>query len=773
MFFHARPTSSPFLKGPVVPPLSFRLPRPPAPTTLGHILLSLLSLSRRGLRKAGGKNCWSDNCKLGCRDQAARHQTELVGILFPLENTTKLHQDLMIAQLLAGAGTNDGSPGSRRQFRIGAMQVCKRGFIGILGIGGYRFKRLQGGELDARYGDRARGDPRGHQGHAYSAMFTHLWAVYNSHAETRADDVVVDAHDPLQTPSATSRAQLAAFRSASEASNLPSNVTFGPNGKGFTIEPTEDTPLRWLPPGSKMDVWWLYLANVNADGGEKPAQGSYPTMMRVWHDVFRKILKIGRFGKHAMCNDCYQMKQNITLAATYADKLVFSKQLTTHLERQWRDRMVYWRMRAHARKTDANWLVIIVDGADQAKFRVLKSVETPKSVQGLWRPKMKVVGAWAHGCELAFNFVEEDMPHNNNLTMEILMQSLDRILRNLADGERFPCHLWVQMDNCQGDNKSGHMCKWFSWLVDKGIFRTAVASYLQVGHTHEDIDFLFSVMSTGIAKMQQWDTPQQMADCVQRNMTSHVTRTMNNIPVVSGMLPAVRNWQSWLDGYAGIRYDQGFEGISKIHWMCFLRRKDLPITFADQPLAGPAHGSSPQNDVMLLCKEYMSDNTLSQPPLMFAPGGSALGLKPLNGPVAWEARKDIDEDLVDKLCKQIMDRMPERAPAVEYLRQWASLPRMHPHPPEVLDIVDYRYGSPQRGGEFGPAFAEAMRTDGGTQSKPAVVHRIKRRRTDPPPHQFTINLATYVDYRCQQGLTFDEAMQEWNGGRIAHAVRDM
>ena len=172
-----------------------------------------------------------------------------------------------------------------------------------------------------------------------------------------------------------------------------------------------------------------------------------------------------------------------------------------------------------------------------------------------------------------------------------------------------------------------------------------------------------------------------MADCVQRNMTSHVTRTMKNIPVVSGMLPAVRNWQSWLDGYAGIRYDQGLEGITKVHWMCFLRRKDLPITFADQPLAGPAHGSSPQNDVMLLCKEYMSDNTLCQPPVMFAPGGSALGLRPLDGPVAWEARKDIDEDLVDKLCKQIMGRMPERAPAVEYLRQWVGLPRMHPHPP--------------------------------------------------------------------------------------------
>ena len=110
--------------------------------------------------------------------------------------------------------------------------------------------------------------------------------------------------------------------------------------------------------------------------------------------------------------------------------------------------MVYWRMRAHARTGDAEWLVIIIDGADQAKFRVLKSVDTPKAVEGLWRPKMKVVGAWAHGCDLSFTFVEEDMPHNTNLTIDILMQSLSRILARAATQRTtLPCHLWVQMDN--------------------------------------------------------------------------------------------------------------------------------------------------------------------------------------------------------------------------------------------------------------------------------------------------------------------------------------
>ena len=695
---------------------------------------------------------------------------ELLGIINTLENTTKLHKDLLLGQLLStNINGSPMAPRARRKFHIGSLSVCKCAFQGILGIGGSRLTRLQGGRIDSRFGDRVPGDPRGHQGNAYGEMFTHLWAVYNSHAETRADDdVMVDEHDPLQVPSAESRKQVGAFRAAKEASQLPSEVTLCPKGRGFMIEPTEDTPKRWLPPGAKMDVWWLYVAQLNAEGG-KPAHGSYTTLLRVWGECFQKVLKVEKFGSHPKCNDCYRLKQSIQLAATYADKLSASKKLTTHLEQQWRDRMVYWRMRAHARTGDAKWLVIIIDGADQAKFRVLKSVDTPKAVEGLWRPKMKVVGAWAHGCDLSFTFVEEDMPHNTNLTIDILMQSLSRILARAATQRTtLPCHLWVQMDNCSGDNKSGHMCKWFSWLVDAGIFRSTVASYLQVGHTHEDIDFLFSVMSTGIAKMQAWDTPQQMADCVQRNMAAHVRRTLKEIPVASGMLPAVRNWMSWLDGYADIRYNQGLEGITKLHWMCFLRRRDLPITLSDQNTGEPAHGSS-ANDVMLLCKQYMSDNVMNQSPMMFAPGGSASAMQPPNGPVAWEARKGISHELLNNFCEKLFEIMPERAPAVTYLRQWESLPRMHSPPPQVLPIALHRYGVPLPGHEFGPAFAAAMQTDdGGPQSKPAVIRRRKRQKNTAPPEQFKVSLAAYAAYRCQQGVTLDEAVAEWNGGRIAH-----
>ena len=407
------------------------------------------------------------------------------------------------------------------------------------------------------------------------------------------------------------------------------------------IEPTEDCPVHWLPPGSRRDAWWLFLATRKAENENETAPvaplGSYRTMLRVWDECFDKILKIDSYGHHSKCTTCYRLKERMHTSASYADKLEASRSWCDHLERQWRDRMVYWRMRAAAERPGSTWLCIIIDGADQAKFRIMKSVHTPKNLETEPRPQMKIVGAMAHGHDLSFNFVEEDMPHNNNLTAEVLMRTLTRLLGNWNKGAGpatpFPEHLWLQVDNCGGENKSGHICKLLAALVDLGIFRSAVASYLQVGHTHEDIDFIFSVMSTAIKKMQQWDNPAQMAEAVQRSMTAHLQRTGKQMSCSSGSLDAVRDWKAWLDGYDRVHYKQGVEHINSCHWLCFLRRKDLPL---DCSRAAVDAVSSP-NDVMLMCKEFVSDSQLMQEPVVMVHAGASFALQPPDGPAMWEA----------------------------------------------------------------------------------------------------------------------------------------
>ena len=703
-------------------------------------------------------------CKLGCKHAASRHLSAIAGALWPMENTTKLHKDQLLSYMCQ---STDG------KLFVGPLRVCKPTQRALLAIGWGRRSRTQRGAVDARFGN-AHVD-KGNNVHSFGQMYSHLWSVYTSHAETMPDEVIVLPEDnPLQPVAEEKKAQVQSYWAARGTHIIPNVDRRDGGGElDMEIQPSEDCPVRWLPPGHKKDTWWLYLASLKESGQTRPA-GSYPTMCRVWRRCFRKVLKVSKYGKHAKCDLCYQLKARIQLAASYADKLDVSRRLTDHIEKQWRDRMVYWRMRADSAQSGSKWICIIIDGADQAKFRVLKAVETPKSLDGIERPKMKVMGALAHGWELSMNFVEEDMPHNCNLVIEVLMRALDRIQtewRAAASGTAFPCNLWVQLDNAGGENKNVHVMKCFAYLVDAGVFRTAVASYMQVGHTHEDIDFLFSVMSTAIWKMGVWDSPYQMAERVKHAMAAHVARTMKDIPVQCGLLDAVRDWKTWVKPLDQVKEKAGFEGIMSIRWICFLRRQDIPAAALCQPVAADlADAGALPSDVMVLCKEYMSDAKLCQPPLLMARAGASAQMLPLGGPGLWEARADIATSKVESLCKLIERHMPLNIGCADYLRSWMGTPRMPAAPPDVLGSVTWTYGNPAPGHEFAQAFSEAM--SGRRVAATPHVRILRRKRNVSGDVAWSVSLPHYVNLRCRQGVDVDQAIQEWNGGRLCHGITD-
>ena len=62
-------------------------------------------------------------------------------------------------------------------------------------------------------------------------------------------------------------------------------------------------------------------------------------------------------------------------------------------------------------------------------------------------------------------------------------------------------------DNAGGENKNQWVMRYLSLLVDRGCFRSTCLALLQVGHTHEDIDAIFSIMSCEFAKTLDWDSP--------------------------------------------------------------------------------------------------------------------------------------------------------------------------------------------------------------------------------------------------------------------------
>ncbi|MGH2613147.1 MAG: hypothetical protein ACRDFB_08905 [Rhabdochlamydiaceae bacterium] len=80
----------------------------------------------------------------------------------------------------------------------------------------------------------------------------------------------------------------------------------------------------------------------------------------------------------------------------------------------------------------------------------------------------------------------------SNLTCSVLWNHLSMILKS---GEPHAPHLQIQFDNCFRENKNLIVFGFASLLVHHNIYQTVTLSCLIQGHTHEDIDQMFSTWS--------------------------------------------------------------------------------------------------------------------------------------------------------------------------------------------------------------------------------------------------------------------------------------
>ena len=60
--------------------------------------------------------------------------------------------------------------------------------------------------------------------------------------------------------------------------------------------------------------------------------------------------------------------------------------------------------------------------------------------------------------------------------------------------------LFIQLDNVYRENKNVHLYRFLSYLVEMKIFERIEVSYLPVGHTHNDVDQIFSTISKRLFK---------------------------------------------------------------------------------------------------------------------------------------------------------------------------------------------------------------------------------------------------------------------------------
>ena len=121
--------------------------------------------------------------------------------------------------------------------------------------------------------------------------------------------------------------------------------------------------------------------------------------------------------------------------------------------------------------------------------------------------------------------------------------------------------------------KSVHVC-FVCLLVGLEYFAEVYLSFLLVGHTHEDIDQRFSVIS-GTLKHQDIDSLRELLELIKKE-ASHIETF-----AISRHLEYVWNWKKFINPYL-YSGPNTFEGIStKHHFKFYMKEKKLFVQTKD------------------------------------------------------------------------------------------------------------------------------------------------------------------------------------------------
>ncbi|XP_077869749.1 uncharacterized protein LOC144361813, partial [Saccoglossus kowalevskii] len=254
-----------------------------------------------------------------------------------------------------------------------------------------------------------------------------------------------------------------------------------------------------LPPTWNKDM--VYKRMVN----DMLARG-YSTEMVVSDGHFRKIWieQLSEFkivkggGDFSKCTTCTQLEEEYA-KATSAWKVKIKLTMDLHDNCLRLERGGYHSARARARRDPQEITTLIIDGMDQNKTNLPNLVVKDKDSSNLLQLLTHVTGALHHTDvphgKLSYVFLDiRQYPHDSNLTMNVLLEML------LERKQELGRTLHTQLDNCYRENKNRFVLCLGALLVEYDIFEEVYFSFLPVGHTHEDVDQMFSKIAGKIKK---------------------------------------------------------------------------------------------------------------------------------------------------------------------------------------------------------------------------------------------------------------------------------
>ena len=140
---------------------------------------------------------------------------------------------------------------------------------------------------------------------------------------------------------------------------------------------------------------------------------------------------------------------------------------------------------------------LIMDGMDQNTTMVPKMRQTMKNIESYF-VKIHLCGVLVHCIGFyADVWIDAHHKHDSNQVITLVMHVIVDVRRRKG---RLPSTLQIHVDNCKRENKNIYMFALCAALVGLGYFQEVQLCFLIVGHTHEDIDQRFSIISNTLKR---------------------------------------------------------------------------------------------------------------------------------------------------------------------------------------------------------------------------------------------------------------------------------
>jgi hypothetical protein len=178
-----------------------------------------------------------------------------------------------------------------------------------------------------------------------------------------------------------------------------------------------------------------------------------------------------------------------------------------------------------------------------------------------------------HGHEPEYTAYLKDpqFPKDSNSTIHVIRDSIRRHVGPL------PPVLFLQLDNATSENKNRYVAAFLAQLVQDGVFKKIIVNFLPVGHTHEDIDQMFSRVSVYIKKHNA-ETPSRLIDCinssvnfkksvVSRGPDGKETITKRTCKLNTVMITEIADYKEWVTPFI----PRDIHNITKPHSIEFSR----------------------------------------------------------------------------------------------------------------------------------------------------------------------------------------------------------